>query len=540
MKPTILITMLMLWLLPQTKAQSFNYLTAMSKGNFSENHMVVDRHGNAYLTFTYTDLLVVDGLDFYNSTGWTSILLKFNTDGNLIWGYSFVNTGSTTIHSIALDKGDGVVVSGSFHDTLYVDGETFISTGGDDALVVGFSPEGNIRYANSFGSVLSDEATNVCVDKTGNKFVLTTLHEALTFAGETVTPIDGAYPTVICKFNKNGTPADLIVINNDSYLVYQQMVIDNKNNLIITGVYYENFDILGEVLNNPGNMFVAKLDMDMNLVWANEILIDGSTYLKDMAVDKAGNPYMLFTIDTITIDGNTYYDASGEEYGTESLLCKLNKSTGVAKWANKFNSYSSVYATGIAINDLQNIAVTGFYQDYINYGTMEITSPGPDLWDGFVMIADPDGNVMNLFDLGDNTTYDELWNVEFNNTSDLILYGYSGNGLELGDYMVEAPFGGGFWLTSVEFGTYKTALPYENNDFTISPNPAVETVQVHFNNAEAIDSELQIFDVTGRLVYTTVVSPDVQQQITIDISHFSAGAYIVKYQQQQQQLIVTK
>lgn len=530
----------MLWLLPQTKAQSFNYLAAMNNGNNNENHMVVDRYGNTYITFTYSGLLVVDGLDFYNELYWTSILLKFNPEGNLIWGYSFVGTNAVTMEGISLDKGDGVVLSGNFYGTLYIDGDTYVSAGGSDGVIVGFSPEGNIRYAQTFGSVLSDNATNICVDKTGNKFVLTELHEAFTFAGETVTPAEGAYPTVICKFNKYGMPADLVVLNNDSYLIYPHMIIDNKNNLIISGVYYENFDILGVELSNPGNMMVAKVDMYMNVIWTNEFLIDGYTYLMDMAVDKAGNPYMLFIIDTITIDGNTYYDVNIEGVGNESLICKLNKATGVAKWANKINSYSTAYATSLAVNDLQNIAITGYYQNYLNYGTMDISNPGPDLWDSFVIIADPDGNAMNLFDLGDNTTYDELWNVQFNNTGDMILYGYSGDGLTLGDYTVTSPFTGSYWLTSVEFGTYKTASPVENTDFTINPNPAVNTVELLFTNADATAGDLQIFDVTGRLVYTSVIAPDVEQHLTIDLTHFAAGAYIVKYAQHQQQLIVTK
>lgn len=541
MKPTFFVGLLLSIISLTTTAQTPNYLTMMSNGNINENHMVVDRFGNTYLTITYSGLIFIDGLDFYTDGPWTSLVLKFNHDGDLLWGYSFTGTGSITVQSIANDKGDGLAVAGNFNGSLNIDGETIVSQGLEEGFIAGFSPEGNIRYVNSFGTTLSDYAYSICVDKTGNKFILAEVHESFTFAGETIEPIGGVYPTVICKFNKFGAPADLIAFNNDNYIIYANMTIDNKNNLIINGRFNDHLSLMGTTMESAGfNYFAAKIDAGFNVVWTNVFPIGGFTNIKDMVVDKAGNPYLLFVIDTLTIDGNTFYNAAMEDVYMESVLCKLNKSTGGAKWANKLNSFGEVYGTSLAVNGLQNVAVGGYYKDYINYGAMELSNPGPDLWDSFILMVDPDGNAMNLFDFGDNNTYDELWNIEFDNTGDMHLYGICNDGFTIGDFTAEVDFGVGYWLSALEFGTYKSEAIDLPATFTMSPNPAVNSVQLKFNASETTNTPLQIIDITGNIVLTASLSNINDETLTIDISSLAAGAYIVKYNQQQQQLIVTK
>ncbi len=541
MKPTILVLVLAFLLGLNANAQTFTQLSQMTNGNNNENHMVIDRFGNTYITFTYNDMLLVDGLDFYAGDYWTSILLKFNADGSLIWGYSFTGSNAVTIESIALDKGDGVVVAGSFFDTLYLGGNEIVSNGSDDGILVGFSAEGNIRYYHTFGSNLSDGAAAVCMDKAGNKFVIGQAHNPVTIDGETITPVADQYASFIIKYNKLGVPVDVIPLNNTTTINNSTINVDNKGNVIISGSFYNELVVFGQDLSNSAaNFFVAKLTPAMELAWTNVFPIGGFTLLRDVKLDKAGNPYLLFLIDTLTIDGNTFYNSNIDESFFESVLCKINKNTGLAKWANKINSYTHANAYELAINNLQNIAVVGTFKDYINYGTMELTNVGTDLWDGFVLMVDPDGNALNLFDLGDDTHYDELWNVAFDNNSDLHLYGTSSDGMQIGDFTVESAAFNTYWLTTIDFGTYKSATPNSTAEFSINPNPASDQVTLTFAHVTENPSVLQIFDLTGRIVYTTTVNAIDNDAIQINVSNLCAGTYIVQYNNQQQQLMLTK
>ncbi|MEO8403019.1 MAG: T9SS type A sorting domain-containing protein [Chitinophagaceae bacterium] len=64
----------------------------------------------------------------------------------------------------------------------------------------------------------------------------------------------------------------------------------------------------------------------------------------------------------------------------------------------------------------------------------------------------------------------------------------------------------------------------KNNLFHIGPNPAKDVIFL-YNNDNTRKQLAQIFDKSGRLVYSAVVDPTLQ---SINISHLSKGSYIIK------------
>lgn len=63
------------------------------------------------------------------------------------------------------------------------------------------------------------------------------------------------------------------------------------------------------------------------------------------------------------------------------------------------------------------------------------------------------------------------------------------------------------------------------SDYLIYPNPAKEVVTVYYNEKY---TELNLFDETGKVVYTKTLSTE-ENKIEVDVTHYSAGIYTIQF-----------
>ncbi len=130
-------------------------------------------------------------------------------------------------------------------------------------------------------------------------------------------------------------------------------------------------------------------------------------------------------------------------------------------------------------------------------------------------------------------SYDNTLNNPFN-PSDPPQWSYWGEGTEDEMYLVYLS------LIPYEEGDENTVLslnenldgirPIENRIYSVFPNPADEQCKVAFSLATAEAVSLEVFNLTGKLVYISEVTntlPAGHHQQTIDVSHLTAGRYTV-------------
>lgn len=92
----------------------------------------------------------------------------------------------------------------------------------------------------------------------------------------------------------------------------------------------------------------------------------------------------------------------------------------------------------------------------------------------------------------------------------------------------------GFWYTTTDGGsliecTKVTGNESINNEssFIIFPNPATEQVRIAWKNAQKFETEISVFDLHGKLQYSTLL-PVGEDQFVLSTSTLSAGLYIVE------------
>jgi len=107
--------------------------------------------------------------------------LRFDLDGEPLAGWNTgvdPNDGSQGT-AIARDAAGNYYIAAEFHGEQTLGGETFVSRGSEDALIVSLTPDLSYRWHHHWGQPSSDAATDVAVDTAGNVWV-TGEYEAIT------------------------------------------------------------------------------------------------------------------------------------------------------------------------------------------------------------------------------------------------------------------------------------------------------------------------------------------------------------------------
>ncbi len=205
---------------------------------------------------------------------------------------------------------------------------------------------------------------------------------------------------------QNYQPKQLMSFGGVSKDLITHSAIDADGNIFITGKFFETARLGNDSIISAGNsdMFLVKMDPNMNIVWAkraggigedwgNRVFVTSSAvYVVGTFSDMAGfaNPNIP--------DTNQLSGLGGKDF----FIAKYMKN-GTFLWARRGGGVSDDSGNGISVLG-NEIAVTGGYQYFADFNTppvmghQEIVSNGGS--DCFVAFYDTLGNFKKSFTLG--------------------------------------------------------------------------------------------------------------------------------------------
>jgi hypothetical protein len=296
----------------------------------------LDANSNVYLA-GYTGISTVSDI----------IALKYDSTGVLKYNYSYNNGGYDNANAIKVDLAGNAYVAGVSAGT----------TTGLDYYIFKLSPTGAVLWSRRYdrGFNLTDEATDLCVDASGNVYV----------TGKSMNS-SGKYDVVTLKLNStNGTIAWTHVYNN---------VSSNKDDIGTGIVISSNGQIIyvtGNTINTTGNTDIVTYALKTSnggTQWS-PIVTNGTANSNDNSngIIRSGQ--------NIVICGELNNSGSGLDYCT----IKYNGLTGAIIFNKTYDFGATTNrATALVKDSTGNIGVVGtaFNGSIIEYHTIFYDSVG--------------------------------------------------------------------------------------------------------------------------------------------------------------------
>lgn len=296
-----------------SNAQAPNWQLAKTIGGINNDEgrsIVIDASGNVYTSGTFYGTVDFDpDTSVFNLTlggGFITFISKLDSSGDFLWAKAMARR----IRSMQLDASGNILILGTFSGTVDFDPgvaqTNLTSVGSLDIFITKLDSAGNFVWAKQLGGGDFDVGYSICIDNTGN---------------------------VITSGLFSGTSD----FNPNSSINY---------NLTSAG---------GQ------DIFVSKLDNNGNFVWAKAMGGFYDDYALSIQVDDSNNVYTTggFKGGDFDPDAGVFYLATSGF--TDIFVSKLN-SSGNFQWAKAMGGTLSDIGNSIAIDDSENVFLTGTFQ----------------------------------------------------------------------------------------------------------------------------------------------------------------------------------
>jgi hypothetical protein len=270
--------------------------------------IAVDSESNVYCGGHFTDSVHFNSILIDTSLGYTGlemhnyILMKFNSEGELIWVKSIdVNqTDQNNMRGHIIVNSDAIYSIGMFEGTVdfdsSIDSMMITSNGGIDYFIQKMDLDGNQLWTKAYGSIYNDfiYMSPIELDKEGNLYCISQFQNEMS-VGNDVIYSNGGYDIAVHKLDSDGNDIWVRSFGGSNNEWAGDLEIDANFNVITSGEFYAtvDFDPSNEISNleSKGNsdIFVQKFDQNGNLVWVNSFGGSDFDFGSKVKVDEFDN-----------------------------------------------------------------------------------------------------------------------------------------------------------------------------------------------------------------------------------------------------------
>jgi hypothetical protein len=523
-------------------ASAQNYEWAKNIGGTGEdraNVIKVDASGNIFVAGAFSGTADFDpGAGTYNlvSVGdFDLYVAKYDASGNFLWAQRDGNIYDDFVLDMDVDPSGNV----------YITGYGEINTSGSNrAMIVGkIDPSGTTQWAYTFitAETVAIGGYALTVDATGNVFVGGSFTDSVDFdpgpATNYLTATPGSVDAYILKFNTGGDFQWVKQFECGGNASTDYITLDALGNIYSTGNFWNagidcDPGAGSAILSNNGNadIFISKLDVNGDYVWAKSMGSSALDYGLSIAVGATGNVYSTgFFEGTVDFDPGAGTQNLTSEGMRDVFISKLD-ANGDYLWAKGMgSSTANDIAKGIDIDVSGNIYTTGYFEGTVDFdpgaGTTNIVSTGDK--DAFVQKLDNNGDFVWAHHYG-STVEDHGISIALDASNNIYMAGHF-NGTADFDFSL----GTSNLTTAGSRDAYFTKWSQsavgigENllseNALYLYPNPAI--AQITIANLELSIVNVTILDAIGKVVKTQKPTNN-----TINISNLISGVYFLQVQ----------
>lgn len=246
-----------------------NNIMAGHENYFGNNRITVDHNNNVFIAGTFYNSPIKLGDTIYYNHGFSDIYLaKYTNSGQFLWGKTYGGQGGDNVNSICTDTEGNILMTGSVTNLAF---DTINMVTGEVAFIGKFSPQGNASWINFGYGWLGDDGNDVVTNSAGDVFAVgyyfspsIDFFENGEYIDNSTLINEGVANSYITKFNANGNFQWVKSIAGDSNNYAAALVLDNQENIYITGTYNGTVRFDNTTFSTPANPnvqypFLAKL-----------------------------------------------------------------------------------------------------------------------------------------------------------------------------------------------------------------------------------------------------------------------------------------
>ncbi len=316
-----------------------NEVWAMSFGGVGDeyaNEIVTDDNGYFYLTGRFTSPSLTFDTTVLTATGTSKIfLVKYDTDGNVIWARGTNGPSFDQKSVVNYDKDGNVYLVGDYYEyTLFAGTDTFLNAGLEDIYLIKYDSNGNFMWATSWGGSSGEKVTGVAADDNGDIYLSGYYYSPfIVFGSFTLNNNSfGAWDLYMLKLDSNANVTRVFSCTNPENDEITGLSFVN-NYLYVTGWYQDTLHFGSTTIQSNGSIdvYITKFDTTFNPIWsvsAGGTLGDASTAI---ATDLSGNSYItgFYESASISFGSSTITDNFS---GWDTFIAKLVEGTiGIQK-----------------------------------------------------------------------------------------------------------------------------------------------------------------------------------------------------------------
>ena len=451
-----------------------------------------------------------------------------------------------------------VYITGEFQYTAIFGSTNIVSSGGIDIFVAKLDSNGTWIWAEQAGGSGTSIGKGISSDPNGNIYISGDFQNTACFGSINLNS-GGWWDIFVAKLNTDGNWLWAKRAGGSDYGADYGWSIctDTESNVYMTGSFDNSANFGSIVLTSSGSNegYVAKLDMNGNWLWVQQISGEGFNSGYGISTDSSGNILITGQFSSTASFGSIDLVSFGSN---DIFVTKLDPS-GAWLWAKKAGSISVDEGNGISTDINGNVYVTGILQNTADFGSIHLNNYGSG--DVFVAKINSDNtlpvelsaftaqfieNTPTLYWTTQSETDNMGWfvycNVENNfNTSEKISEFIEGHGTTsqqqsyIFEDQIENPEVGDkyyYWLESIDYsgiinqydrvailtipdyhdpGSGLVPVPEKYGLFQNEPNPVFSSTSIAFNLHESAKVEISIYNLKGELVrkiYRRIASED--------------------------------
>jgi len=153
------------------------------------------------------------------------------------------------------------------------------------------------------------------------------------------------------------------------------LTVDKDGNIIVTG-YFESTATFGSfnlLSAGSSDIYIAKYSPDGNVIWAVRAGGDAYEAPHSVITDNLGN---IFITGEFSFGTSVFGTVTLNPFGGSDIFTAKYTSNGIFLWVQQGGGQSSDIGYEVTTDKLNNILVTGFFEDFASFGDSTITGTG--------------------------------------------------------------------------------------------------------------------------------------------------------------------